>query len=136
MHRAQDAVEVVDQIAARARELQTSDRTSPASDDWSRARTEQDRSGNPTTLALALDALALHGCECGADTDEEGSCAVCRSEVALRELFEGRSDAQIATVNWQRSYEEMALKYDDLRARCDDLEARHLDQQRSTGGTT
>ena len=46
---------------------------------------ERDAEGNLTPLALALDALSDHGCDCG--TDEPGTCLACVCEAALRALW-------------------------------------------------
>ncbi len=53
-----------------------------------------DAEGNLTKLAMALGALADHGCDCG--TDEPGTCLGCLCEAALREQF-----AEIVSLRWK-----------------------------------
>lgn len=53
---------------------------------WNKMINERDAEGNLTPLALALDALQDHGCDCG--TDEPGTCLACRCEAALRAQWE------------------------------------------------
>lgn len=48
---------------------------------------QRDAEGNLTPLALALNALGDHGCDCG--TDESGSCLACLCEAALLSLLPG-----------------------------------------------
>lgn len=45
-------------------------------------REERDENGELTPWALAFDAIADHGCDCG--VDEPGTCVACRCARALR----------------------------------------------------
>jgi hypothetical protein len=56
---------------------------------------QRDSEGKLTRLAMALHALADHGCDCG--TDEPGTCLGCLCEAALREQFEslGRLSSKV-----------------------------------------
>ena len=51
---------------------------------WNDLDDERDASGKLTDLALALDALGNHGCDCG--EDEPGTCLACQCEAGLRDL--------------------------------------------------
>lgn len=58
---------------------------------------ERDASGLLTPWALAMDALADRGCDCGTD-DDPGTCLACRCEVALEDEREraARAEAELA----------------------------------------
>jgi len=47
-------------------------------------RHERDANGHLTDWALACDALADNGCDCGCDPDERGTCLACVCERAMR----------------------------------------------------
>jgi len=53
---------------------------------WSDAKNQRNAHGDPTLLALAVEALVDNGCDC--ETDKEGTCLACRCEAALRDLWE------------------------------------------------
>ena len=53
---------------------------------WDEITNQRDAAGCLTDLALAVDALEDHGCDCG--TDEPGTCLACLCEWALRGLWE------------------------------------------------
>jgi hypothetical protein len=56
---------------------------------WADAIVERDEDGRLTPLAMALDAIRDHGCDCG--EDEPGTCLACLCEAALRDLWEQRA---------------------------------------------
>ena len=60
---------------------------------WAEIKDQRDTDGNLTDLALAVDALEDHGCDCG--TDEPHTCLACLCEAGMRELVEGY-EARIA----------------------------------------
>jgi hypothetical protein len=53
--------------------------------EWAAAAKQRDSAGRPTSLALALDAIAGNGGDCRGDKPR--SCLVCRYEAALRDLY-------------------------------------------------
>jgi hypothetical protein len=52
---------------------------------WSELDSQRDANGEFTPLAMALQALSDHGCDCG--TDEPGTCLACVCEAALKDLW-------------------------------------------------
>jgi len=52
---------------------------------WLNARTETDKNGELTPLAIALNAIVSNGCDCG--TDEPGTCLSCVCEKALKDMY-------------------------------------------------
>lgn len=58
---------------------------------------ERNKNSYLTDWALAADALADHGCDCG--TDEPGTCLVCRCEAAMR-TERKRAERAEAEVAW------------------------------------
>lgn len=53
---------------------------------WLDMEHDRDDNGHLTPLAVALDALSDHGCDCG--NDEPGTCLACVCENALRYMYE------------------------------------------------
>lgn len=66
---------------------------------WSDMIEQRDSEGKLTDLALALNALAETGCDCG--TDEDVSCVGCLCERALKGLWEqlDAANTEVARLN-------------------------------------
>ncbi|MFA5053207.1 MAG: hypothetical protein WC565_04075, partial [Parcubacteria group bacterium] len=69
----------------RQTEMVRQDARDTASRLWSELDSERDANGEFTPLAMALQAISDHGCDCG--TDEPGSCLACVCEAALKDLW-------------------------------------------------
>lgn len=82
-------------------------------EEWSSPsmKEQRDASGNLTSLALAINALEDHGCDCG--TDEPGTCLACLCEAALRSQWEAQ---QADKEEIERMEEGLTIAYMQGRA--------------------
>lgn len=73
---------------------------------WFHLHEQRDVNGALTDTALALDALADNGCDCG--EDEPGTCLGCVCEAAIREQFERAERAEKRAAEAERLIAEYA----------------------------
>jgi len=65
--------------------------------EWSEMRDQRGPDGLQTPLALALDALEDHGCDCG--EDEPGTCLACICERALHDLWSANDQLECSMIH-------------------------------------